>query len=66
MLRIKSFNIVYCEAPILAVLGSVSYGSATLGRYGTAVEAALAYARHVQSVRAAAVAGGGVGEGGGA
>ena len=41
---------------------SARYGSATLGRYGTAVEAALAYARHVQSVRAAA--GGGAAEGG--
>ena len=37
---------------------SARYGSVTLGRYGTAVEAALAYARHVQKVRAAAVAGG--------
>ena len=41
---------------------SARYGSATLGRYGTAVEAALAYARHVQTVRAGA--GGGAAEGG--
>ena len=41
---------------------SARYGSATLGRYGTAVEAALAYARHVQTVRRGG--GGGAAEGG--